>query len=90
MDQASEVFKTNQDHELLAALKQAGSQGNEVKAREISQQFQEHAEQIQEVLVMCMGVCVGVYERFSQKGESRQTSRNTQNRYIILGLSAWV
>ena len=51
MDQASEVFKTNQDHELLAALKQAGGQGNEVKAREISQQFQEHAEQIQEVLL---------------------------------------
>lgn len=49
MDQASEVFKTNEDHELMAGLKQAGLQGNEAKVLELALKFQEHADQIQEV-----------------------------------------
>ena len=49
MDQASEVFKTNEDHELLAALKQAGLQGNAAKVSELALTFEEHTEQIQEV-----------------------------------------
>ena len=51
MDQASDVFKTNADHELLTSFKQAGLQGNEANVSELAGKFQEHAEQIQEVML---------------------------------------
>ena len=51
MDQASEVFKTNEDHELLTSLKQAALQANKARVDELAQKFQEHSEQIQEVSV---------------------------------------
>ncbi|KAK2143373.1 hypothetical protein LSH36_848g00063 [Paralvinella palmiformis] len=49
MDQASDVFKTNEDHELLTALKNAGFQGERDRIAELSVKFEEHSEQLQEV-----------------------------------------
>lgn len=49
MDQASEVFKANEDHELLTALKQVALQSNGSRVSELALKFQEHSEQIQEV-----------------------------------------
>ena len=48
MDQASDVFKLNEDHELLAALKMAGLDGQKEKVDELSVKFEEHSEQLQE------------------------------------------
>ena len=55
MDQASDVFKTNEDHELLTALKNAGFQGERDRIAELSVKFEEHSEQLQEVglLLLC-------------------------------------
>ena len=50
MDQASEIFKVNEDHELLTALKIAGQSGQVERVDEISVKFEEHSEQLQEVL----------------------------------------
>ena len=49
MDQASDLFKTNEDHELLAGLKAAGLSGEAGAVDELSVKFEEHSEQLQEV-----------------------------------------
>ena len=49
MEQASEVFKTNEDHELLSALKTAGWNGEKERVDELSVKYEEHSEQLQEV-----------------------------------------
>lgn len=49
MDQASDVFKLNEDHELLAALKSAGLSGLKERVDELSVKFEEHADQLMEV-----------------------------------------
>ena len=50
MDQASDVFKLNEDHELLLALKSAGIGGLKDKVDEFSVKFEEHSDQLQEVI----------------------------------------
>lgn len=49
MDQASELFKTNEDHEILMALKTAGVRGEIDRVEELSVKFEEHSEQLEEV-----------------------------------------
>ncbi|KAL3854374.1 hypothetical protein ACJMK2_013646, partial [Sinanodonta woodiana] len=49
MDQASELFKTSEDHDLLKALKAAGLNGEMHTVEEISVKFEEHMEQLEEV-----------------------------------------
>ena len=49
LDQASEVFKSNEDHELLTSLKAAGMSGERERVNELSVKFEEHSEQLQEV-----------------------------------------
>ena len=49
MEQASEVFVHHEDHDLLLALKRAGTAGETERVAEISVKFEEHAEQLQEV-----------------------------------------
>ena len=49
MDQASDVFKLNEDHELLAALKSSGLNGLKERVDELSVKFEEHADQLMEV-----------------------------------------
>ena len=49
MDQASDLFKTNEDHELLASLKQSGLNGEPARVDEMSVKFEEHSDQLQEV-----------------------------------------
>jgi hypothetical protein len=49
MDQASDVFKTNEDHDLLMALKTAGLNSELNRVNEITVKFEEHSEQLQEV-----------------------------------------
>ncbi|XP_064646308.1 alpha-catulin-like isoform X1 [Lineus longissimus] len=49
MDQASDVFKTNEDHDILMALKTAGLNGEVDRVNEITVKFEEHSEQLQEV-----------------------------------------
>ncbi|CAH1790183.1 unnamed protein product, partial [Owenia fusiformis] len=48
MEQASDIFKQNEDHELLTSLRLAGMNGQETHVNEISVRFEEHAEQLQE------------------------------------------
>jgi hypothetical protein len=50
MDQASELFKANEDHDLLKCLKLAGINGDVRKVEELSVKFEEHREQLEEVL----------------------------------------
>ncbi|CAE1327556.1 Alpha-catulin [Acanthosepion pharaonis] len=49
MDQASELFKINEDHDLLKGLKLHGLAGCPEKVDELSVKFREHAEQLEEV-----------------------------------------
>lgn len=49
MDQASDMFKSNEDHELLTTLKTAGMAGQRERVDELSVKFEEHSEQLQEV-----------------------------------------
>ncbi|XP_064598146.1 alpha-catulin-like isoform X2 [Liolophura sinensis] len=49
MDQASELFKTNEDHEILMGLKTAGVSGEVDRVEELSVKFEEHSEQLEEV-----------------------------------------
>ena len=49
MDQSSDVFKSSDDHQLLAALKTVGLGGDVVRVTELSAKFEEHSDQLQEV-----------------------------------------
>ena len=51
MDQAADVFKLNEDQALLSSLKAAGLSGQTDKVNELSVKFEEHSEQLQEVIV---------------------------------------
>ena len=49
MEQCSDIFKANEDADLLQTLRSAGQSGERNRVDEISVKFQEHAEQLQEV-----------------------------------------
>ena len=49
MDQASELFKSNEDHILLQGLRTSGIEGECNKVEELSVKFEEHIEQLEEV-----------------------------------------
>lgn len=49
MEQASELFRRNEDHELLAGLRAAGLNGEVQQAEQLTIQFAEHQEQLEEV-----------------------------------------
>ncbi|OWF56469.1 alpha-catulin-like [Mizuhopecten yessoensis] len=49
MEQASELFKTNEDHDLLKCLKGAGIAGEAERVEELTVKFEEHMEQLEEV-----------------------------------------
>ncbi|XP_071103440.1 alpha-catulin-like isoform X1 [Haliotis cracherodii] len=49
MDQASELFKMNEDHELLQGLRIAGMGGDVDQVEELTIKFEEHQEQLEEV-----------------------------------------
>ncbi|XP_033728819.1 alpha-catulin-like isoform X2 [Pecten maximus] len=49
MEQASDLFKTNEDHELLKCLKGAGIAGEAERVEELTVKFEEHMEQLEEV-----------------------------------------
>ena len=59
MDQASELFKTNEDHEILQSLKSAGLTGDEDQVLETTVKFEEHMQQLEEVVysVICLFIC---------------------------------
>ncbi|XP_038072422.1 alpha-catulin-like isoform X2 [Patiria miniata] len=48
LDQASEIFRSNDDQDLLANLKQTGATGDLDRVEEHSLKFSEHSEQLQE------------------------------------------
>ncbi|XP_070570526.1 alpha-catulin-like isoform X2 [Ptychodera flava] len=48
LDQASEIFQNNEDHDLLTTLKNGGVAGDLDKVEEYSLKFSEHTEQLQE------------------------------------------
>ena len=54
MDQASELFKSNEDHILLQSLRTSGIEGESNRVEELSVKFEEHIEQLEEV-------CRGIY-----------------------------
>ena len=68
MDQASEVFKTNEDHELLSFLKNAGMAGERGRVDEFSVKFNEHSEQLQEVLISYKHYIIVVIIKQSEAG----------------------
>ncbi|XP_076457374.1 alpha-catulin-like isoform X2 [Babylonia areolata] len=49
MEQASELFRRNEDHELLTGLRVAGLEGEVQRAEQLTVQFAEHQEQLEEV-----------------------------------------
>nr|KAG5702399.1 hypothetical protein BaRGS_027486 [Batillaria attramentaria] len=49
MEQASELFRRNEDHELLTGLRGAGLSGEVQHAEQLTVQFAEHQEQLEEV-----------------------------------------
>lgn len=49
MEQASELFRRNEDHELLSGLRAAGLGGEVQHAEQLTVQFAEHQEQLEEV-----------------------------------------
>ncbi|XP_074653442.1 alpha-catulin-like isoform X2 [Tubulanus polymorphus] len=57
MDQASELFKTSEDHDLLMALKSAGLNGDYEQVCELSVKIEEHSEQLQEVCKLLRHIC---------------------------------
>ncbi|XP_062615012.1 alpha-catulin-like [Saccostrea cucullata] len=48
-DQASELFKANEDHEILKHLKAAGNSGDQQRVTEMTVKFEEHMQQLEEV-----------------------------------------
>ena len=50
MEQCSDIFRANEDADLLQTLRSAGQSGERNRVDEISVKFQEHAEQLQEVI----------------------------------------
>ncbi|XP_066263929.1 alpha-catulin-like isoform X1 [Branchiostoma lanceolatum] len=46
LDQASEIFKTNEDHDILSTLKMSGTQGDAGRVEEYCGKFAEHSEQL--------------------------------------------
>ncbi|XP_035660712.1 alpha-catulin-like isoform X2 [Branchiostoma floridae] len=46
LDQASEIFKTNEDHDILSTLKVSGTQGDAERVEEYCGKFTEHSEQL--------------------------------------------
>ncbi|KAI8516676.1 Alpha-catulin [Branchiostoma belcheri] len=46
LDQASEIFKTNEDHDILSTLKLSGTQGDADRMEEYCGKFAEHSEQL--------------------------------------------
>ncbi len=52
MEQCSDIFKSNEDHDLLTVMKNAGLSGERPRVDEISVKFEEHTEQLQEVMVI--------------------------------------
>ena len=61
MDQASEVFKSNEDHELLTQLKTSGMNRESERVAELSVKFQEHSDQLQEVWKVSNGLALLIY-----------------------------
>ena len=53
MEQASELFRRNEDHELLSGLRAAGLEGEVQHAEQLTVQFAEHQEQLEEVWNDC-------------------------------------
>jgi hypothetical protein len=51
MEQASELFRRNEDHELLASLRAAGQEGDIQHAEQLTVHFSEHQEQLEEVSI---------------------------------------
>ncbi|PVD38027.1 hypothetical protein C0Q70_00634 [Pomacea canaliculata] len=49
MEQASELFRRNEDHELLSGLRAAGLNGEVQRAEQLTVHFAEHQEQLEEV-----------------------------------------
>ncbi|KAL5005886.1 hypothetical protein ScPMuIL_017044 [Solemya velum] len=49
MEQASELFKANEDHDLLNALRMAGVSGEVDRVGEVTVKFEEHTDQLEEV-----------------------------------------
>ena len=49
MDQASELFKANEDHEILKRLRAAGASGDQQRVTEMTVKFEEHMQQLEEV-----------------------------------------
>ena len=56
MDQASEMFRCNEDQGLLCAIKQAGGNGEKTRVDEMAVRFQEHSDQLQEVRLLIIPV----------------------------------
>lgn len=54
MDQASELFKANEDHEILKHLKAAGGSGDQQRVAEMTVKFEEHMQQLEEVCTFIM------------------------------------
>ena len=48
MDQAADLFKLNEDQQLLTALKSAGLKGQKDRVNELSVKFDEHTDQLHE------------------------------------------
>mgnify|MGYP000028244596 CR=1 FL=1 len=49
MEQASDLFKSNEDHILLHSLQTAGVSGEVGSVDELSVKFEEHVDQLEEV-----------------------------------------
>ena len=54
MDQASELFKSSEDHILLKQLQAAGTAGELGSVDELSVKFEEHISQLEEVIYRCV------------------------------------
>ena len=50
MEQASELFRMNEDHDLLKGLCVAGTNGDVALVEELTVKFEEHMEQLEEVI----------------------------------------
>lgn len=57
MDQASELFKANEDHEILKHLKAAGGSGDQQRVAEMTVKFEEHMQQLEEVRTCIHVLC---------------------------------
>lgn len=61
MEQASELFRRNEDHELLSGLRAAGLNGEVQRAEQLTVHFAEHQEQLEEVVVCPCSTCLPLY-----------------------------